>query len=117
MAFKLTRIPKRKQFAVWWARSAEPNKYGRYSYTAPVEIKCRWQRVSREYINDKGDKSVSDSLVFPDREMNVGDMLREGAMDSDEPEDPTSIETTHEIERFDQIPDYPARKTLLMAYL
>jgi len=117
MPIRLTRVPPRKQFAVWWARSAEPNKYGRYSYSQPVEIKCRWQRVTKEFIGSKGNKLVSDSLVFPNTEMNVGDMLREGEMASDEPEDPTTIEAAYEIKRFDQIPDFRQRKTLLMAYL
>lgn len=117
MPITLTRIPPRKQFAVWWARSAEPDKYGKYSYSSPVEFSCRWQRVTETFITAKGEKITSNANVFPDREMNVGDMLREGAMASDEPEDPTTLETTHEILRFDQIPDFNARKTLLKAYL
>ena len=120
MPSKVTKIPPRKQYAVWWARSAEPDKWGRFSYSAPVEIRCRWDRVSQEYRHPKGQTEISSSIVYPDAngyDMGIGDMLREGEMASDEPEDPTTIENTFEIQRIDVIPDFPIKRDLIQVYL
>jgi len=107
----------RKQKAVLWVRSAEPNKFGKYSYEAPVEIDCRWDGSGKEFRDSKGQTVFSDSVVYVDRVVKIGDMLREGEMASDEPEDPTTIETTAEVRRFDTTPDFRAKETLLTAYL
>ena len=107
----------RKQQATWWERSATPDKWGRFTYSAPVQIDCRWDDVGVEFRDPKGQTVMSNSVVFPDRILSIGDMLKEGAVESDEPEDPTTVTAAYEIQRFDKTPNFRATETLFTAYL
>jgi len=110
-------VKMRKQNAVWWQRSAEPDRYGKFSYATPVEIECRWDDAVIEFLDSKGQTKSSKSVVYPDRILSVGDMLREGEIESDEPADPTTLLTTAEIMRFDKTPNIKATETLYTVYL
>jgi len=110
-------VKMRKQKAVWWQRGATPDRYGKYSYASPIEIDCRWDDAAVEFRNEKGENVVSKSVVYPDRILAIGDRLREGDIESDEPADPTTITTTAEIQRFDKTPNIKATETLYTAYL
>ena len=108
----------RRQRAVLWTRSAEPNKFGKFTYDEPIEIRCRWEDVAKEFRDTKGQTVMSMSIVYVDRVLSVGDMLRKGEITTDEPSDPTDLpQTAFEIQRFDQLPDLKAKLTLLTAYL
>ena len=108
----------RKQRAVLWVRSSTPDVYGRFSYDTPVEIRCRWEDVIQEFRDSKGQTVMSKSIVYVDRIIKVGDMLRRGTIDDDEPVDPRDLpEQAYEVQRFDQLPDIRAKLTLLTAYL
>ncbi len=105
----------RRQKAVWWER-LEPDQYGRFSFAGPVEVDCRWDDSGTEFRTMQGQTEMSNATVYPDRVMKVGDRLRRGPMDSNEPADPLDI-TTFEIRRFDQNPNFKATETLYTAYL
>ena len=107
----------RKQKVVWWAKNPEPDRYGKYSFEPPVEIDCRWDDVAEEYRDPQGQVALSSSVVYPDRVLKTGDMLREGVMDSNEPADPTDVGAVFEIKRFDKTPNLRATETLYTAYL
>jgi hypothetical protein len=107
----------RRQTAVWWARSSSINRFGKYTYEEPVEIKCRWDGSGREYRDDKGQTVFSDATVYVDRIVAIGDMLMEGDLESDTASDPTTEETAYEVKRFDKNPNIKATETLYTAYL
>jgi len=110
----------RRQRAVLWVRSDTPDNYGRFSYEEPVEIRCRWEDVAKEFRDSQGQTVMANSIVYVDRIIKVGDMLRRGEISSDEPADPrddTLTEIAFEVQRFDQLPDLKNRLTLLTAYL
>ena len=107
----------RKQHAVWWQRVSAPDVFGRYSYLPPVEVECRWDDAIEEVVNVKGEKVLSQSVVYVDRIMAPGDYLSRGTLDSDTPDDPTEASGASEIQRFDQNPNFKATETLLTAYL
>ena len=107
----------RKQRAVFWERSDEPDEYGKFSYSSPIEIRCRWDESGIEYRSPTGQTVISQAVVYVDRIMKIGDMLREGEIESDEPDDPTEAEAAYEIQRFDKTPNIKATETLLTAYL
>ncbi len=108
----------RKQKAVLWTRSSTSDKYGRFSYDAPIEIKCRWEDVAEEFRDTKGQTVMSRSIVYVDRIVGIGDMLRRGTIDVDETADPRTLpETAFEIQKFDQLPDLRNKNTLLTAFL
>lgn len=106
----------RQQKAVWWQRLAV-DQYGRFAYATPVEIDCRWDATSEEFRDTEGQKQLSNAVVYPDRVMSIGDMLQEGQLDSNDPDDPRDAPDAHEIRRFDKIPDLKATETLFRAYL
>jgi hypothetical protein len=107
----------RKQTAVWWARSATINRFGKYSYEEPIEIKCRWDTAGVEFRNTQGQTVMSNSTIYPDRVLAVGDMLKEGDVESDTVSDPTTDQTAYEIQRFDKTPNIKNTETLYTAYL
>lgn len=107
----------RKQDAVWWKRQPSPDRFGEFTFDPPVAIRCRWDDSVVEFLDAQGERQISRSVVYVDRIMSPGDMLREGEMLSDEPEDPLSITTAHEIKRFDKTPNLKATETLLTAYI
>lgn len=106
----------RKQNAVHWRRMT-PDKYGKFSFAVPVEIECRWDDCAEEFRDTLGNLLVSSAVVYPDRDMVVGDMLRFGEMGSDTPDDPTELTDAFEVKRFEKIPNLRATKFLRIARL
>jgi len=107
----------RKQNAVWWQRSATPDRFGKFSFAAPVEVDCRWDDTIEEFVDAKGETRAGRATVYVDRIMAPGDRLQRGAIDSDTPDDPLTVTTAYEIRRFDQNPNFKATETLLTAFL
>lgn len=106
----------RRQKAVWWERGT-PNEYGEFDYAGPLEIDCRWDDSAQEFRNTRGEKALSEAVVYVDRLMKIGDQLRKGEMESDTPVSPIGEQDTFEIQGFDQTPTLKADKTLFTAHL
>jgi len=106
----------RRQVAVYWSR-ATVDKYGRYAFSEPVEVKCRWEDAVEEYVSATGEKKVSQAVVYVDRVMQVGDRLWLGEMDSTTPSDPLELFNSYEIGQFEQTPDLKNRDILYVARL
>lgn len=106
----------RKQKAVWWQRKA-PDRYGKYSFGSPVEIDCRWDDTTEDFVNMQGETEGSRAVVYVDRVLSIGDRLKRGEMESDTPVDPLTIPDAFAIKRFDQNPNMKATEFLLTAYL
>lgn len=107
----------RKQKAVWWARSAEPDHYGKFSFATPIEIACRWDECGSEYRDTKGQLAISDSTVYVDRVLKVGDKLKLGEQESDTPDDPTELEGVSEVQKFERIRKLRKEEYLNTAYM
>jgi len=107
----------RKQKAVWWARNESPNTFGQYGFAEPVEVDCRWDDTIQAFLDAQGETQQSRAAVYVDRVMRVGDRLRQGDIESDEPSDPLTLDDAFEIRRFDQNPNLKATETLLTAFL
>ena len=58
----------RKQTAVYWALSSY-DEYGQPTWDSPVEIECRWEDKSEEFIVSDGTRQVSNAIVYVDRDM------------------------------------------------
>jgi len=106
----------RRQKAVWWKRLS-PDRYGRPTFALPVEVDCRWEEDAREFLSPKGEKLVSQAVVYVDRPMTVGDRLRLGELDSTIPNNPLALNDTFEIRQFTQLPNLKVTETLYTAYL
>lgn len=70
------------QKAVYWP-PAGPDQFGKETYGDPVEIGCFWSDTNELFIDGKtGQQVVSKSKAFVDRPLEVGGMLRLGAMET-----------------------------------
>lgn len=108
----------RRQRAVLWTRSTEPDKFGKFTYAAPIEIRCRWEDIAKEFRDPKGQTVMSHSVVYVDRVIGVGDMLRLGEIETAEPSDPLDLPlTAFEVRQFNQLPNLRNKLTLYTAFL
>jgi hypothetical protein len=84
----------------------------------PIEIDCRWEDVSQEFIAANGTNQVSRALVYVGQDVTVGGILMLGELV--DIIDPVNIKTnpnTWEIKRFDKLPNLKNTKYLRTAYL
>src|SRR2546430_1853690 len=93
----------RKKKAVLWRRLT-PDKYGKFTFDLPVEIACRWEDVAQEFMDHVGEKSLSQSVVYVDRVIKIGDRLMKGELTSSVPDDPLLTES-FEVKQFNQLPN------------
>lgn len=107
----------RKQQAVWWSRNPTPDQSGNHTFAAPVEIKCRWEDIVKQFRDSQGEMQLSSALVYVDREMELGDRLMKGEMPTDVEADPMEEPLAFEIKRFEKLPNLRNKETLLTAYL
>ena len=107
----------RKQSAVWWERTGTDDG-GDPTFATPIQIACRWVDEHEEFIDPKGTRRISDSIVNVDREMTVGDLLRLGDFEfnliRDNPFDNTGV---GEIKQFTNLPNLRNTESLLTAML
>lgn len=106
----------RRQKAIWWRRTTA-DEFDHFIYADPIEVTCRWEDVAGQYLNAKGEVAVSQSVVYVDRAMKEGDVLKRGPMESHISSNPRDEEDTFEIKSFEELPDFSARETLYTARL
>lgn len=64
----------RKQKAIYWKRTGI-DQFSEPEFAAPVEVACRWDDKSELFRSPEGREVVSRAIVYPDRDMDVGDYL------------------------------------------
>ena len=113
-----------KQKAVYWALgSAESagldfDDQGSPIYATPVEIKCRWEERSDEFIDRNGALVSSRAVVFVDRDLKVGGVLMPGTLDTGlNWDEPKKNDGAWEIQGWEKVPDLRIKKFLRIAYL
>lgn len=67
--------------AVYWAPGA-PDGYGKRTFAAPVEIKCRWQDQIIRAVDDVGVEFVSRAVVYPLQDLEGWGRLYRGTLAS-----------------------------------
>lgn len=106
----------RRQKAIYWRRGAV-DRYGRYTFDDPIEIDVRWDDGIQEVRTPQGQLVTFNAIVYVDREMALGDMLKRGELDSNTVDDPKTDDEAKTIQRFEQIPNLRATATLFIAYV
>lgn len=106
----------RKQKAVYWQRGPV-NSFGQFTYSDPVQIKCRWDDGFAEYISKTGTREASTATVYVDRPMAVGDQLFKGVVDDIDPVLTPLQNEAHEIKAFDITPNLKNKENLYTAYV
>jgi hypothetical protein len=114
----------RKQKAVYWPLGSsetggkDVDDYGKPVYATAVEIDCRWEDSREEFISPKGDKELSHSMVYVDRDMRVGEVLMLGTLDSVVYlTNPKKNTNAWEIRAFEKLPNFKATEFLKRAIL
>lgn len=117
----ITKMRKRK--AVWWRRLGR-DKFMNWSYAAPVEIDCRWDDITTEFVDPQGDTKISRSVVYVDRDMTPGDVLFFGTKTSDHDDylggagkSPERFPNAYSIKQFSKIDNLKATEQLRTVYL
>jgi len=105
----------RKQTAVWW-KKLSADEFGDPAYDDPVEIACRWEDKAVRFLDEKGEVSFSRSVVYVDRVISVGDLLRLGELESGMTSDVSELTGFVEVRRFENLPTLRATQALYTAY-
>jgi hypothetical protein len=106
----------RKQKAVYWAKTGT-DEFGAITFAEPVEIKCRWEEKTGQMMNKQGALVTGMDTVYVDREMNIGDKLKKGPLDTNSPPDPKEDREAFEIQGWENLPNFKAKEFLYTAYL
>lgn len=94
------------QIAVYWPNPI-PDGYGQNVFSAPIEIKCRWQESTEEITKNDGDTIVSMAVVYV-----LQDVIEEGVLFLGTLSDLTTAQKTNPklqplafiVQRFDKSP-------------
>jgi hypothetical protein len=108
----------RKQQAVYWPCTGR-DKFGKAVYGTAVEILVRWADVNEQFTDKQAETKMSNSKIFVDRDMNFGDVLWLGPIDSSilNVADPLSNVGAGVVQSFSKIPDIKVKEFLRKVYL
>lgn len=113
----------RKQVAVAWLQNgASPDADGQPVVGSPVEISCRWEDKVVEFIGKDGTRQMSSAVVYVDRDMETGDLLRLGPLSSLTDAGTGSVHAKNntgvsEVRRFDKLPNIRNSENLRTCFL
>jgi len=94
------------QTATLWTRDSV-DSYGDPTFSAPVSILVRWEQKTELFVNVRGEEKRSNSVVFLDRDVAVGDFLLLGTSTA---ADPTSVQNAQQVQDFRKIPSLDGSK-------
>ncbi len=114
-----------KQKAVYWALAGvesggeDYDEFGQPQYTVPVEVACRWETKTVEFLGPQGTQEISNAVVYVDQDVDVGGVLMLGELtDIDSSLTvPKQNEETWEIRRFEKLPNFRNTENLRTVYL
>ena len=70
-------IKKMRRGGAWYWKVSGYKSDGSEVYDAPILIPVRWEKKIVEYVDRNGEKKLSTSVVYVDRETIPGDMLQD----------------------------------------
>ena len=105
-----------KQKAVYWA-PLDPGAFGKPTYDVPIEIDCRWEDVTEEFLNPTGEREMSRSKLMVDRDLELKGMMLLGELDSNVEANPRDNDGAWEIRLFGKTPNFKGNKFLREVYL
>jgi hypothetical protein len=89
------------QTATYWAPGGSDG-FGGVNFSAPIQIKCRWEERSELFTNAAGREDRSIARVFPDRALKNGGYLLLGTSTTSSP---TGVAGAYEIKDVRAIPN------------
>ena len=113
-----------KQTAVYWPLAGansggdDFDNYGQPQVTTPVEVACRWEDKTEEFLDAQGHQQLSRAVVYVDADLDVGGILMLGDLDDiTNPDNIKENEGAWEIRRFEKTPNFKATEFLRKAIL
>jgi len=111
----------RKQKAVYWATPV-PDGHAGFTWTAPVEISCRWDDEQKIFVDPSGEEKLSTAIIYPDRVLTLEGYLWEGTLvdleeDNAVTTDPRNIDGARQIKQLAKTPNLRNTETLYTAYV
>ena len=113
-----------KQTAVYWGLASEGDEgidfddYGQPLLTDPVDLDCRWEDVSEEFISADGTRQLSRAKVYVNEDVDVGGILMLGTEDDiTDSDNVKENKGAWEVKRFDSLPTFKATEFLRTAWL
>jgi hypothetical protein len=105
----------RKQKAVYWPPSSY-DAYGQPAMGTAVQITCRWEDVSEQFLDGQGQEQTSNSRVYVSQDVALGGYLWLGLLAS-KPTNPKTDSNAWEIRKFENLPNFKATEFLKTAML
>ena len=114
----------RKQTVVYWPLASldsggdDFDDYGQPVVTDPVELSCRWEDVSEEFVGADGTRLLSHAKVYVESDVAVGGILMLGEIDDiTDSDNIKENDGAWEIKRFDKLPNLKNTEFLRTAWL
>lgn len=102
---------------IYWAPLGMDDN-GQRTFAAPVEISCRWEDTITEFMDKMGNRALSTSVVFTDRDvLNLGALWHGKFTTITDMANPFNNEGAYEIRMFKKTPDFRNKQILRIAYL
>lgn len=112
----LDRMMKYQTAVVWPTNGFDGN--GQPTYNDPIEVNCRWEDKQEEFISKDLVRQLSVAIVYVDRDILVGSMIRLGQLtDLTDQSIPKNNTRTFEVRSFDSSPNFRHNQNLRKAYL
>ena len=114
-----------KGTCVYWPPGSEASAlgrdfddYGKPLYGDPIEMTCRWDDTSEEFIGKDGTRQISRAIVITQYDTKIGGVLFNGELSSvTDLDDPKNNDNAWEIMRVDRTPKLNYSEYLYEAYL
>jgi hypothetical protein len=107
-----------KQTAVYWPLGTV-GEFGSTSFGTPVQVVCRWEETAEEFLDKEGVRQISRAVVYVNRDVALGGLLKQGALTSVETAwtDPSAQAGVWRIRSFASTPNFKAREFLRKAMI
>ena len=105
------------QTAVYWANPVTDG-FGGHEFDPPVEIACRWENKTGQYLTRKGEARFSRAEVYVIQDLSEGGYLHLGELkDLKDNPLPTDVSDSHMVQRFDKSKALVGEGFIRKAYL
>ena len=107
-----------KQKCCYWAGPTSDGRGG-HSYTAAVQLSCRWQNKAEMFFSPEGREEVSRAVVYLDQDVDLGGFMFLGKLTElpDDSSDPRDVTGAFKIRAVGSSPSLNGRTTLYKVYL
>ncbi len=73
-----------KQILTYW-EFVSVDRFGKASFAAPVQLRCRWQDVAVLFKDAQGQQRTSSAIIYPEYQLTLKGYVKKGTDNSFEP--------------------------------